>query len=496
MANYNPYKAAESIVKSKAQYDEAKATGKDVSPYENQAKQYYEELRNNGRNDIADTMQKSGFSAAADYLKTLKNDYGFSADRQGTQNKSNDAYKTIRSNNEDLKTASDKVYDNNINVNPLQKDYGTAIISGFGGAANEAYGKALRSGVSDNSGNADSFAAANANRQKTAMVSQGYDMALKYYDAIANQANNWYANRANALSGAASQLQNNVDADRNYIYQDDKRKDDTALNRYLGELGYLGQLDTNDANKYVSDNDYAGKVEAAQIAGDADKYVADQKLTGDVYTSDNNLRGTMYKSDNDLTGTKYAANASITRQQVANQGAKDVAKINGQYGVEKAKYSGSKKSGTSSGTGSSSDGLIDTKVPISGMTAENYFKGLVAANTDPTVKVLDTDGLKETVQEFTSNPNYTYEQRQALANLYFQKTGLNDISVPSDGYKQLTPATLDNKTSVLYDKYRRGEYGGTERIKEDILYRVQSKDLTEQQARSLGAQFGIYFDYE
>ena len=130
------------------------------------------------------------------------------------------------------------------------------------------------------------------------------------------------------------------------------------------------------------------------------------------------------------------------------------------------------------------------------MTAENYFKGLVAANTDPTVKVLDTDGLKETVQEFTSNPNYTYEQRQALANLYFQKTGLNDISVPSDSYKQLTPTVLDNKTSVLYDKYRRGEYGGTERIKEDILYRVQSKDLTEQQARSLGAQFGIYFDYE
>lgn len=488
MANYNPYKAAESIVKSKAQYDEAKATGKDVSPYENQAKQYYEELRNNGRNDIADTMQKSGFSAAADYLKTLKNDYGFSADRQGTQNKSNDAYKTIRSNNEDLKAASDKVYDNNINVNPLQKDYGTAIISGFGGAANEAYGKALRSGVSDNSGNADSFAAANANRQKTAMVSQGYDTALKYYDAIANQANNWYANRANAASVAASQLQGNVDADRNYIYQDDKRKDDTALNKYLGELGYLGQLDTNDANKYVSDNDYAGKVRAAQIAGDADKYVGQLDYLGKIDENDTKR----YVSDNDLTGTKYAANASITRQQVANQGAKDVAKINGQYGVEKAKYSGSKNSGTGSSTG----GLINTKVPISGMTAENYFKGLVAANTDSTANVLDTDGLKETVQKFTSNPNYTYEQRQALANLYFQKTGLNDISVPSDGYKQLTPATLDNKTSVLYDKYRRGEYGGTERIKEDILYRVQSKDLTEQQARSLGAQFGIYFDYE
>lgn len=488
MANYNPYKAAESIVKSKAQYDEAKATGKDVSPYENQAKQYYEELRNNGRNDIADTMQKSGFSAAADYLKTLKDDYGFSADRQGTQNKSNDAYKTIQSNNEDLKAASDKVYDNNINVNPLQKDYGVSIISGFGGAANEAYGKALRSGVSDNNGNADSFAAANANRQKTAMVSQGYDTALKYYDTIANQANNWYANRANALSGAASQLQGNVDADRNYIYQDDKRKDDTALNKYLGELGYLGQLDTNDANKYVSDNDYAGKVEAAQIAGDADKYVGQLDYLGKIDENDTKR----YVSDNDLTGTKYAANASITRQQVANQGAKDVAEINGQYGVEKAKYSGSKKSGT----GSSTDGLINTKVPISGMTAENYFKGLVAANTDPTVKVLDTDGLKETVQEFTSNPNYTYEQRQALANLYFQKTGLNDISVPSDSYKQLTPTVLDNKTSVLYDKYRRGEYGGTERIKEDILYRVQSKDLTEQQARSLGAQFGIYFDYE
>lgn len=484
MAYYNPYKAAEGIVKSKARYDEAKATGKDTSPYENQAKQYYSELRANGRDDIADTMSKSGYSAAADYLKTLEGDYGFSADRQGTQNKSNDVYRVMQDNNEDLKKASDKVYDNNINVNPLQKDYGREIMSGFGAAANEAYGKSLKSGISDNGGNADSYAAANANRQKAAMASQGYDTALKYYDTIANQANNWYVNRANAASAAASQLQGNVDADRNYIYQDDKLKSDFNLNKYLGELSYYGQLDTNQASRYASDNEYLGKVRAAQIAGDVDKYVADQKLIGDFYTSDNVLRGTMYKSDNDLTGTKYAANASITRQKLANEGAKDVAEINGKYGVQKEAVSGSSDGGKTK----SSD------VKIGAMTAEQYYNGMVKACTQG--NVLDDEKLDDIVNEFVTNPEYSEKQRQAIADMYWQKAGKNVTIVLPDGYKPTGFNVLDNKTSVLYDKYRSGQYGGTERIKEDILYRVQGGDLTEQQARSLGAQFGIYFDYE
>lgn len=68
---YNPYEAASNIVSQKKKWSEANAKGEDTSPYEQSAKAYYEELRSNGRQDVADKLSKSDDITASAYLKTL-----------------------------------------------------------------------------------------------------------------------------------------------------------------------------------------------------------------------------------------------------------------------------------------------------------------------------------------------------------------------------------------------------------------------------------------
>lgn len=71
---YNPYEAANKIVSEK-KWADANAKGEDTSPYEQSAKAYYEELRSNGRQDVADKLSASDDITASAYLKTLAPGY-------------------------------------------------------------------------------------------------------------------------------------------------------------------------------------------------------------------------------------------------------------------------------------------------------------------------------------------------------------------------------------------------------------------------------------
>ena len=102
----------------------------------------------------------------------------------------------------------------------------------YGIAADKAYGKTLGGGTEDAGGNVDSYAAANANRQKAAILSKGNEDILNYYNAISGRANEWAGGKAAALSQNLSQLQGNADNDRASRQADEQ----TDVERYLGEL--------------------------------------------------------------------------------------------------------------------------------------------------------------------------------------------------------------------------------------------------------------------
>ena len=292
---YNPYNAVNGIVLSKQKWANAKAKGEDTTPYEQEAEAFYKELRDNGRSDVADYLGKSDAVQASTYLKNTFTP-SYTADAASLQQKSNDIYGTTKGYADDIKTSYDNVYKNNINIDPTQTSYGKSILNAYGIGANEAYKSTLGGGASDNNGNVDSFAAANANRQKAAVLSQGYGDALNYYSTIADKAGAWAGDKATALSGFVNQLQGNLQSDR-----------DVVTEAFKGTIDLQKNVNDNDTKKYESDNSLKGTT-----------YTADKTLEGtkdtnatERYKSDNTLTGTKDTNATNLEGSKIAANADM-----------------------------------------------------------------------------------------------------------------------------------------------------------------------------------------
>lgn len=259
MAGFNLRNTVDGIVDYKRKWDNAKATGKDTSEFEKGAAVYYKELRDNGRGDVADYLQKSDSITAGEYLKQLQPEYG--VDAASLQKKSDTLFNEgIRDKNQ-LNADFDKVYDNNINVDPTSTGYGKNILTGYGIAADEAYKGTLGGNAADNGGNVDSFAAANANRQKAAVLSQGYGDVLGYYNTIAGQANQWATNKGNTVGAYLAQLQGNVDADR-----------DVTKKAFEGTVDLWKTQDTNKTEKEVAE--LGAEISREQMA--QEKLIADE----------------------------------------------------------------------------------------------------------------------------------------------------------------------------------------------------------------------------
>lgn len=314
MAYYDPYEAAKKITEEKQKWANAKAKGEDTSAFETSAAEYYKQLRDNGRNDVADYLQKSDAVQASDYLKQLTPSY--TPDAASLQKKSDDLYKHGTGSMRDIMKSYDDVYKNNINVDPTRTGYGKDILTGYGIAADEAYKGTLGGKTAENGGNVDSFAAANANRQKVAVMSQGYGDVLNYYDTIAGRANEWAGGKAGSVGAYLAQLQGNVDADRDVVKKAFdgtvdlwKTQDTNATSKEVASIesdtrkhesdnSLKGTLDYNSALRYDSDNGVkAAEIEAkygvdvAKVSAEADKYGWDTQriMNSDTLTSNEKL---------------------------------------------------------------------------------------------------------------------------------------------------------------------------------------------------------------
>lgn len=388
--SYSPDKAAQGIYKYKVDWADANSRGGDTRQIEADASKLYKELEDNGYGDVANHLSGIGASEAAEYIKRFTPQYEGTA--EGNQRKSNDVYAVGKEYGSDIRNSYDKVYGNNINVNPVETGYGKSVMAAYGNAADAAYGKTLGGGVEDAGGNADSYAAANANRQKAAILAKGNADILNYYNAISGRANEWAGGKAAALSQNLSQLQGNVDNDRAARQTDDQND----LQAYLGELSAQTSAAQAAEETRQKEAELQNKLDVANINADATKYKSDNDLKGTTYTSDNNLKGKTYAANKSYASTVYRINNSKKKSGDDEDGL-DFARTTTQIlndAKERAKVSGYDSNGN-------------------------------------TVWTVDPDLYAQNIQALLDDPSYKLSERQALAQAYKESTG-KTLTIKSD----------------------------------------------------------------
>ena len=178
-----------------------------------------------------------------------------------------------------------------------QKPYYKTIMESYGIAGDDAADAESASGAGANGGNLDSYAAANARRQRLAFANAGQSAALAAYNAeIGN-----LLNTLNSLGVNVNDLYATWSGDLS-------SQRENATNRYLGELD-------SETQKYVSDNQLTGTKYVSDKDSETQKYVSDNQLTGTKYVSDKDSETQKYVSDNQLAGTKYVSDKDSETQK-------------------------------------------------------------------------------------------------------------------------------------------------------------------------------------
>ena len=329
---YNPYKDVEAITKLKASWHNAKEQGKDPAQYQKDAVQYYNNLRNNGQDALADTLTLSDYEKANNLLSGLtapkpyddwydsitsrkieeasKPVVSETADRifsayDRTNNLLNGEVSRDRNGNvvsglnvDHYNTGKNQLgYINNydITAQPWYDD----LMAGYNLKGSDASKGALASGASSNAGNIDSYAAANAARQQLAFTNAGNEAAR----AVAAQNLAAWQNLYDSMTGHLGTMGEQANDALNIgaqIYQTDSAERQNALNQaagleaqrmqnYINE--YMAGLEADtakygadrtleeayaqaEASKYGHNKDY----EAAIYANDIQKQIADAEL--------------------------------------------------------------------------------------------------------------------------------------------------------------------------------------------------------------------------
>lgn len=161
-----------------------------------------------------------------------------------------------------------------------KKPYYQTILDSYGIAGDAASNDASASGAAANSGNLDSYAAANARRQELAYKNAAHSAALNAYNA----------DIGNMLKTLSDLGVNVNDLYATWAGELDSQRGN-AVNAYLGQLGA-------ETDRYVSDNALAGdkyKADAgitqSQIEANTQQSIADKQSATDRYLGDLSYKG-------------------------------------------------------------------------------------------------------------------------------------------------------------------------------------------------------------
>lgn len=336
---YNPYDDVKAITEYKGNYHTAKELGGDYNQWHQKAAENYTNLINNGYKDLADELTASDYTKSLDVLKryqptTLYDDYysqvtgdlieeskspklSESAQKlfdsyYGTDSTLNGEITTDSNGNvvtglniDHYNTGKNQLdYLNNFDV--TAQPYYDGIMQKYQLLGGNAAQGELASGASSNSGNIDSFAQANANRQQLAFTTAGVEAALAA--ANQNQANwqNVY-DRMTAHLGTMGDQNNQKLGYATDIYATDsaerqnalnasatlaKQEMENKINKYLADMGYDETVYTTDSaerqnqlnaevekeNAYQQYLAALAEVDASKYGYDVEKQIADAEL--------------------------------------------------------------------------------------------------------------------------------------------------------------------------------------------------------------------------
>ena len=281
---YNPYNAVNAIYKLKGQWDSANNAGDDAKKNKaaTDAQKYYAELRRNGYGSVADELSandyagakrindyyaKTGRTATRPYLYSLGQSRGlsqqavddliswddttgevsFGGKKIGTPDAVADGVsywndptvldsaftdyvsrsgltrtkeKAVNQENEALFKKYTQEYEDLKETNPFTTEQAKAILAKYDLAGLQGRDNQVASGAGSNGGNIDSFAAANALRQQSALVNQGQQVVLQQYQQKLDHARNLLSDMGVHIDRVYNQDENtkNNEAARQDVY--------------------------------------------------------------------------------------------------------------------------------------------------------------------------------------------------------------------------------------------------------------------------------------
>ena len=230
---YDPYRAAEQIVRNKGYWGTAVAKGESGDPYHNRALYYYDELRSNGYSGIADELEKSDYNRALrllDGMRPQTEEYNASAaladsaaDSESLRLRQNELADRLGEAYEDLFARVEK-------GTPEDSERYTATLDSYRKAGENAALGAIAESAAENSGNISSYAAANAHRQYQTYLNAGASAASsaasEKVDDLLSVLDSLYKNGNASIQAMQDRLENDRDTALS-VYQTDADKEAT-----------------------------------------------------------------------------------------------------------------------------------------------------------------------------------------------------------------------------------------------------------------------------
>jgi hypothetical protein len=381
------WNAMQGITNEKGAWYESSAMGLDPTEHHKNAAPHYSYLYDNGYGDIADAFNSANYSGALDILNQYEpensydeflNSVNSAPSRQNTagldptssqwqgaamdfldaaknpqisdtaQNMYNSFFATENTLNGPITTDSNGNVVSGLNIDHYntgkgqldylqnfdvtKQPYFEGIMAQYNLMGGNAAQGELAGGAAGNSGNIDSFAQANANRQQLAFTSAGINQAL----AAANQnQQNWMSvyNRMTDHLNNMGVLNNGKLVEAGKVYAIDSAERQNALNTaaglaqqemqnnmqwYLDLLGYDTTIDA--LNREVAAQMYGVNVNAdtalkqTGMETEAEKYGYTTALEGTKYAEDQELLGNLYQKDSqiDTNGNANAGDEKLT----------------------------------------------------------------------------------------------------------------------------------------------------------------------------------------
>ena len=305
---YNPYSAINAIYNYKNEWNSANQAGdtnKKNKASEN-AKVFYDQLRNNGYGSVADELSALDVSGAKYILdqysakNTGVDNQAYNTSMQSATDKNNTLAGYIDSDRKDVQGKYNDIYNyanQDVTKTDEYKSTYDNMMKKYDMSALNARDNAVASGGASNGGNIDSYAAANALRQQSALLAQGQQVS---HQAGLDAYNSRISNVTNIL--------NNLGVYNSGTYD--------AMNQTIANDANLAQQ-YFDNSETAKNNDVARKSEIASVTGYApDEWV----VSNNPYMNEDGTIKDQYKNvdfsavmaNAKATGNTNAYNAAAT----------------------------------------------------------------------------------------------------------------------------------------------------------------------------------------